>query len=485
MARDLVNNPYASPLREVWAVAWPTVLTMTSFTVMQFVDQLMVGQVGPTEIAAQGSGAIWAFVPLSFSMGMLTIVNTWVSQNVGAGRLKETSVYGWTAVWMSIAIWLIVLLPWALLLPWFFQLVHPDASEDLLRMEVQYGQILMIGGGFTLAARGIHQFFFGTLRPLVVTVSVVCANIVNIVLSYILIFGEAGLPELGLPGIPGVEPMSVAGAAWGTVAGVSVEFLIPMVVFLGPSLHKKYGTRSTWRPQWRPIRNVLRLGWPSALQWGNEIVCWSLFMTVLVGRFGEASLTAGWICLSWMRMSFMPATGFAVAAKSLVGRYIGGGKPDTAASRARLSVGVTMAYMTVCAGLFIVFRHEMIELFIGGDTSPEEAQRIIEIGATLMFVVALFQTIDALGIVYSGALGGAGDVIWPGVLTVVYAWGPLVLGGWLLAVYVPQWGATGPWIAAAGYVILLGFTMAWRFERGRWRSITLIEPTRPSPETHS
>ena len=153
MARDLVDNPYDSPLREVWAVAWPTVLTMASFTVMQFVDQLMVGQVGPTEIAAQGSGAIWAFVPLSFSMGMLSIVNTWVSQNVGAGRFKETSVYGWTAVWMSMAIWLLVLLPWALLLPWFFQLVHPDASDELLRMETQYGQILMVGGGFTLAAR--------------------------------------------------------------------------------------------------------------------------------------------------------------------------------------------------------------------------------------------------------------------------------------------------------------------------------------------
>jgi MATE family multidrug resistance protein len=418
-------------------------------------------------------------------MGLLSIVNTWVSQNVGAGRLKETAVYGWTAVWMSIAIWLVVLLPWAFVLPWFFAFVHPDASPELLEMEVQYGQILMVGGAFTLGARGIHQFFFGTLRPLVVTVSVVCGNVVNIVVSYVLVFGEAGLPSIGIPGIAGMEPMSVAGAAWGTVAGVSVEFIIPLIVFLGPRLNREFGTRSAWKPQWKPVWDVLRLGWPSALQWGNEIVCWSLFMTVLVGRFGEASLTAGWICLTWMRMSFMPATGFSVAAKSLVGRYIGGQMPDVAAARARLSVVVTMVYMTVCAVLFIIFRHEMIAMFIGGDTSPEEAQRIIEIGATLMFVVAFFQTVDALGIVYSGALGGAGDVIWPGVLTVVYAWGPLVLGGWLLAVYVPQWGATGPWVAAAVYVILLGFTMAWRFERGHWRKIKLLAPSEPKSEIQS
>jgi MATE family multidrug resistance protein len=351
-------------------------------------------------------------------------------------------------------------------------------------METQYGQILMVGGFFTLGARGIHQFFFGTLRPLVVTVSAISGNLVNIGLSYMLVFGDQGLEQFGLPGVPGIAPMSVAGAAWGTVGGVFVEFLVPLVVFLGPTLNRKYGTRAAWRPQWSAFKDVFRLGWPGALQWGNEIVCWSIFMTVLVGHFGEASLTAGWICLSWMRLSFMPANGFSVAAKSLVGRYIGAGQPDTAAQRARLSVGVTMVWMSICAAGFIIFREQMISMFVAGDVSPEEAREIVEIGGRLMFVVAFFQTIDALGIVYSGALGGAGDVIWPGVLTVIYAWGPLVLGGWLFITYMPQLAAVGPWIAAAIYVILLGVTMAWRFERGRWRSITLVRPTGPIPETH-
>ncbi len=484
MAADALNNPHQSPLREVWAVAWPTVLTMTSFTIMQFVDQLMVGQVGPTEIAAQGSGAIWAFVPLSFAMGMLSIVNTWVSQNVGAGNNDRTSIYGWMAIWMSLAIWVIVLIPWAFALPWFFSLVHPDASAELLQMETQYGQILMVGGFFTLGARGLHQFFFGTLRPMIVTLSAVAGNVVNIIVSYALVFGEQGIEHLGLPGVPGIAPMSVAGAAWGTVAGVFVELLIPMIVFLGREFNDTYATRANWRPRWFAAKDIMRLGWPGALQWGNEIICWSIFMTVLVGRFGEESLAAGWICLSWMRLSFMPANGFSVAAKSLTGRYIGAGEPDVAASRARLAMWVTMAWMSVCAAGFIIFREEMIAMFVSGDAGPEEAARIIEVGAGLMFVVAFFQTVDALGIVYSGALSGAGDVVWPGVLTVIYAWGPLVLGGWLLAEYAPHLGAVGPWIAAAVYVAALGITMAWRFERGSWRSITLVERGSDLLETH-
>ena len=62
------------PIREVWAQAWPSVLTMVSYTMMQFVDSLMVAQVGPVEMAAQGNGGIWSFVPLAFLFGVLTMV---------------------------------------------------------------------------------------------------------------------------------------------------------------------------------------------------------------------------------------------------------------------------------------------------------------------------------------------------------------------------------------------------------------------------
>src|SRR5689334_7683745 len=74
-----------SPLREVWTIAWPTVLAMTSYTIMQFTDQLMVGQVGPDELAAQSNGSMWSWTALSFALGILTVVNTFVSQNLGAG----------------------------------------------------------------------------------------------------------------------------------------------------------------------------------------------------------------------------------------------------------------------------------------------------------------------------------------------------------------------------------------------------------------
>jgi MATE family multidrug resistance protein len=471
------------PLLEVWTQAWPIIITMTSYTVMQFVDKLMVGQVGPLELAAQGNGGIWAFTPMAFAMGAMVVVNTWVSQHMGAGNSNRVARYLWGALYISIAVWLVILLPWALLLPWFFSaVVHSshdvEQLDRLIELESAYGQILLLGGFFQIAGRGIHQFFFGIMRPKVVTVAVIIGNVVNVVMNYILIFGEEGLslPMIDLPGVPGVTAMGVHGAALGTVCGMFVEVLIPFIVFLGPRCHREFNSRSTWKPEGESMRDLIRLGWPGSLVSGNEIVCWSIFMTMLVGLFGSDSMTAGWIVLGYMHLGFMPAVAISFAINTLVGNSIGAGDKDLAVRRTRWGVGLGVVYMSCCGLAFILFREPMVAIFIGSDATPEQAEAILAIGIKLMIVAALFQTVDAIGICYSGALRGAGDVIWPGVFLAICGWAFIIGGGWVMADQVPQLGAVGPWIGAAIYIIVTGIGLWWRFECGRWRSIELVDP---------
>jgi MATE family multidrug resistance protein len=214
-----------SPLREVWSIAWPTVLTMTSYTIMQFVDKLMVARVGPLEVAAQGNGGIWAFTPIAFAFGVVTVVNTYVSQNLGAGTPENGPKYAWASFWVSTTLWLVLLLPFAMVLPWLFNAL--GHGPELVRLETGYGQILLFGSVMVLASRGLNNYFFGMHRPRIVTVSAVIANAVNVAANYVLIFGREGLPAWGLPGVPGVEPMGLPGAALGTVIGTVVELAIP------------------------------------------------------------------------------------------------------------------------------------------------------------------------------------------------------------------------------------------------------------------
>src|SRR5436190_20333127 len=147
------------------------------------------------------------------------------------------------------------------------------------------------------------------------------------------------------------------------IAG-AVECCIPMMVFLGRKLNVELGTRAAWRFNGKAIRDLLRLGWPAAVQWGNELFCWQIFSTMLVGSFGVHHMTASGITFGYMRLSFMPAVGFSVATNALVGRYIGAGQPDVAVARTRLTLALAMAWMTTCAALFIIFRKAFIGVFI-------------------------------------------------------------------------------------------------------------------------
>jgi len=325
--------------------------------------------------------------------------------------------------------------------------------------------------------------------PKVITISTLIANIVNIVANYIFIFGEDGLQGF-LPGIPGTPAMGLTGAAYGTVVGMFVEMLVPLCVFLSPKFNNAYQTRKPWWPRMSTCKELFRLGWPGAIQWGNEIICWAIFMTVFVGHFGTDDMTAGWIALGYLNLSFMPAIGLNVAVNSIVGKYIGAGKPDIAASRARVGVFIAMIYMTTCAVIFVIFREDMVAWFVSSsDIDPQRRDAIIALGSKFLILVALFQTVDAFGIVYSGALRGAGDTVWPGIVTAIYSWVFIVGGGWVAVTFFPQLGSLGPWIAAALYVVLIGLTMVFRFEQGKWRSIDLlknsdrIEAARSAPIT--
>jgi len=462
-------------IKEVWSLAWPTIITMTSFTIMQFVDKLMVSQVGPTEVAAQGNAGTWSFAVIATIMGVVTVVNTFVSQHLGAGNPQNGPKYPWAAGWMAIISWCIIIVPFIFIMPHIFQLIHPSPEDArLVILETQYATYTLIGSVFLLIGRGFSQYFFGMHMPKVVTVSTILANIVNVVANYILIFGEEGIPGL-VQGIPGTPALGLKGAAIATMIGMFMEMIIPLAIFLGPKFNSRYATRAAWKPRIETMKSVFRLGWPGAIQWGNEIVCWALFMTVFVGRYGTNAMAAGWIALGYLHLSFMPAVGINVAINSIVGKYIGAGKPDIAISRARVGVGIALVYMTFCALIFIIFRTELMEWFVNGTSyTLNEQEEIVRLGANMLILVALFQTVDALGIIYTGALRGAGDTVWPGVITAIFSWVFIVGGGWVAITYFPETGSIGPWIAAASYVIIIGITMTIRFERGGWRSIDLL-----------
>lgn len=457
-------TPAQSPLAELLRIAAPTVATMTSYTLMQFTDKLLVSRIGPEPIyvGAQGNGGLAAFVPIALAMGTLTVINTYVSQNMGAGKPERGPAYAWNGLWMAAAYWLCIMVPYGLALPWLFTRAGLDPEQA--RLGSVYGQILVFGSVLTMCTRAISQFFYGMHKAGIVLIAGVVANIINLVLNYIFIFGKLGFPAMG-----------VAGSAIGTVIATGVELAIPMAVFLGPTLNQKFRTRAQWRLSWPHIRDLFRIGWPAGLMFGNEMICWGYFMVYLVSHFGKVHATAGWIAHQYMSLSFMPAVGISVACTAVVGKYMGMRRPDLAARRAWLGLRIAMIYMAACGVLFFLFRAPMIRLFIPGGTDEAAAAELVRLGSLFLIATACFQAFDAVAMTMGGSLRGAGDTVVPGIVTVILSWAVIVLGGTTIIHRAPGLESLGPWIAAASYIILLSLYLLSRFVSGRWRSIRLVK----------
>lgn len=499
---------------ELLVLAAPTIATMTSFTVMQFIDKLMVSRIGPDPIyvGAQGNGGLASWVPISVFSGLITVINTYVSQHLGAGKPERAAAYAWAGLWIAAAFWVVVMIPFGLLLPWIFEAmrsvsVAPEVNTaaavatDAVRRDdlaTSYARILVYGSIATMAARAISQYFYGMHRPGVVLIAGVAGNIVNLVFNSLLIYGPTAPRATGSSLLDGWfrftasvcqrwgwSPHGLDGAAYATLLGTTVEFLIPMAVFLSPRFVRTLGTLRSWRPSLPHMHEIYRIGWPGGLMFGNEMVCWAFFMVYLVGDFGPMHSTAGWIAHQWMSLSFMPAVGLSVAITSSVGRCMGMGRPDMAARRAWIGVAVSASYMTLCGLAFVLFRRSLTGMFVEPGTAPADAALIIRMGASFLIAAAAFQFFDGVAMSLFGALRGAGDTRWPGAVTLILSWTVIVAGGLAMVRFFPQLGSLGPWIAAAAYIILLATAILWRFVSGRWRQIQLIAPGHPAAATCS
>ena len=480
---DLRDRHDDQGLAAVLKLSWPASLTMLNSTLIRFVDGLMVSRVGPGAMSAQLLAGMWSFSAESFATGVLTVVNTYVSQNFGAGNLRRTARYAWSGMVLGLAFALLAcpLAVFARAIFAQFQPADQAGAPELLGLEVMYFRYMVLGMSLTLTARPLEQFFFGVHRPKIVLMASVAANLWNVGANYVLIFGKCGFPALGLEG-----------AAIGSVTAWALQLAILLAAFLSRTMHEKFSTRFVSTVRWGQIRDLLRLGWSAGLQLFNDIFCWSVFLALLVQKlFGESHLAASTVAMRYMGLSFMPAVGIGVATSAMVGKNIGAGRPDLARHHTHVALAVAMTYMGLCGLAFWLFRYPMVELLVAApkDMPPDQAaamkDQIIRIGVDIMILSALFQLFDAVGIIFIGALRGAGDTFWPMVLTIALSWGVIVGGGTAVAYMAPQWTSVGPWLAASSYVVVLGVVMAWRFESGAWRKINLLgklagEPT-PEP----
>jgi len=442
-------------IRNVIRMAIPVVILTSSRAVMDVADYVMITWLPTDDAQAAILPAqilMWSYIVVG--LGIVSMVNTFVSQSLGRKEYRECSAYAWQSVYLGIAFGLIgaAMTP---LVPWLVtQIGHEPRVQAA---EIAYLRIAMLTVGPTIAADGLGWFFVGVHRPWVTAWTAIEANVVNIAVTYVLIFGKLGF-----------EPMGIAGAAAGTLAAVLYRMLRLALAMWLPSAAAAFATRKTWRPSRKRLAKLLSVGMPCGVQWLTEVIVWAIFVNVLVGaKFGTSHLIATNIGWQYMRIAFMPTIGVGRALSALVGKSIGEGDPKRAMRETRFAAFVTSAYMGLLAVIYTVFGHALIALF---NASPE----VCEIGAKVMICASAFQLFDALGITYGSALRGAGDTFVPSVFFIVSHWIIVVGGGWWVATAYPQLGSIGPWIAGAVLIVVSSLFLWWRWNGRAWMRIDLF-----------
>ena len=457
--------PAPGGYREVWRVAAPIIVSMASFTLMQFCDRVFLARYSSVALRAALPGGILAFTLTSFFQALAGYAGTFVAQYHGAGRKADCGRATAQGLWLALLTWPLglALIPAGARLLALFG--HP---ADVLAAEQSYMGILMTGCGFWALHNAVAGFFSGRGDTRTPMWAGILANGANIVLDYALIFGRWGFPEWG-----------IAGAAVATVISSVLGTGILLALYFRPRFRAEYATVSAWRMDWKHLGPLLRFGLPSALNTIQDVGSFAFFV-LLLGRLPAADMAASNIAFSINNVAFMPLLGMGMAATIVVGQYQGARDSATAERAGLTAMKLAWFYMGAIALTFLLFPVPYFRLFTGTGPDQVALADILGKGRWLLVMMAVWGLLDAINLVVAGALKGAGDTRFVLLCTSLTTWLVWIPGEVLLLLWLDA-GLLAAWLWMTVFIFLVAGVFWLRFRRGRWKTIEMIRPEAPGP----
>ena len=443
--------------REMWRIAAPLILSMASYTIMQFCDRVFLSRYSSVAIQAALPAGILAHTLICFFQALAGYAGTFTAHYHGAKDPLQCVRATMQGLWLAFAAWPLILL----LIPFGNWLMLQSAhAPEVYAAERAYFLILMAGGVVVPLNGAISGYFMGVGRTRVNMVANALGCSLNIALNYALIFGRWGCPELG-----------IAGAAYATVISAAVCALIQLALFCRePAIRSRFNANH-WRPDFKLLARIVRFGTPSGLQLLMDVGSFTVFI-MLTGRLGDLALTASNIAFSVNNLAFAPLLGFGMAASTVVGQHQGARNPEAAMRAGYTGLKMGLVYMCVIGATFVLFPKGYFELFRPKNASFT-ADQLLEIGRTMLLLMTAWGLLDTVSIILSGALKGAGDTRFVMVYMIVGSWLALVPGS-LLLLHL-GYGIIGLWVWLALYICLLAVGFWRRWAKVAWQTIRLIE----------
>lgn len=435
-------------------LAYPIIIGMLGHTVVGIVDNAMVGQLGPKELAAVSLGNSFIFIAMSLGIGFSTAITPIVAEADGANSIEK----GRSA--FHNGLFLCTLLGIMLFLMIFFAkpiISFMGQPEEVVNLAKPYLDIVAFSLIPLIMFQAYKQFADGKSETKYSMWATIIGNIVNVIINYFLIFGIWIFPQMG-----------IVGAAIGTITSRIVMLAYMHYVMVKKPKFHPYFEKFSWEEISKStIKKIINLGTPSAMQMFFEVALFTGAIW-LCGMIGTTSQAANQIALSLASLTFMFAMGLSVTAMIRVGNQKG--LQDYRKLRdVAISIFLLATILEIIfAILFVVFHNVLPLTFLDMEQTRylTDNLEVVEIASQLLLVAALFQISDGLQVVVLGALRGLQDVKIPMYITFVAYW----IIGFPISIYLGLYTdlkAIGVWIG-----LLAGLTAAATFLFIRFNNLT-------------
>ncbi len=414
-----------------------------------FVDLVFVGQLGADAIAGVGLGnQMMTLLQVAF-MGLSVGNQALVARAIGSGNKEDAQKVAKQSLILVALVSVGVAVVGALFSDAVIQVLGatPDVTaigSSFLRVVSVFSivmSVMLVGGG-TLRGAG------DTRSPMLITALI---NVINIVLDYVLIFGNWGLPPLG-----------AVGSAVATTAARAVGAVLMLYVLFKRGSVLKLPLAGGWGFNSTAIRRILNIGWPASLE---QVVFQLGFLgfSAIAILLGTDDLAAQQIAFNVANISILPAFAFGVAGLTLVGQNLGANDPQRAEASAMQALKSGMVWMCLMGVGFYLGRHWFVGLYT-------QDPAVMRLGEMCLTFIALAQPLQCMSIVLANALRGAGDTRSTLVYTFIGIWIMRVGGGYLMGIVLGL-GLFGVWLGWMADFITRAVLVGLRFRSSRWKHL--------------
>ena len=371
----------------IWQIAYPIILGSIAQNLINFTDTAFLGRVGEIALGAGALGGLFYLAVIMLGLGFSTGAQIIIARRNGEGKLKEIGPIIDQSIYFMIPL---AIFTYVLLRYWSIDILEFAVQSKAIFAETTiYMKYRAVGIFFAMGNMVFRAFYVGLAKTKVITYTTIVLAIVNILLDYLLIFGNHGAPQMG-----------VAGAALASVIAEATALLYFIGYTFVTVRFKDYDLFSFRKPNLKRLMAILKVAIPIMMQQFISLSVWFIFF-LFIEKLGEMALAVSNIIRSVYVILMIPIWGFATATNTLVSYIIGLKKQDQVLSLIYKITGLTLIGVVSIVSMGVFFPEAILSIYTNDPL-------LIEMGRPVLSIVSVGVIFVGTGFIFFNGISGTG-----------------------------------------------------------------------------